>query len=359
MENQIVIPGAFDAHVHVRQGEQLAHLVRESILGGCDTILPMPNTSPPLTTGPQVMDYSNEIRRGAYALVERFPIEIVQCMYLTDHTTPEMIEEARVCGVMAAKVYPKGGTTNSALGVTRFDCSEFLSALKMMENLDMVLCLHGELQGSDIDNPNATELIDVFEREERFLPILVGLHREFPKLRIVLEHISTAAAVETVLLLGDTVAATITAHHMRFNRTHMLGAGLRPLMYCMPLLKHHNDMKAVLAAATSGNPKFFFGSDSAPHPIDKKICSCCAAGAFTAPYVLPMLAESFDSVRKLENLPAFASLSGRKFYRLPPSLRKVTLTRTQMEVATEYAGFPTLMGGKALPWSIGHYTYTR
>ncbi len=339
--NSLTIPRAFDAHVHLRQDDVLPELVGHSA-AYCDALLAMPNTTPPLINGNMVMEYTEKIRRAAEA-AGNSNLAVIPCLYLTDNTTADDIEVACVSGVKAAKVYPKGGTTNSDAGITNFRSENFLGALGAMQECDMVLCLHGEAQGAKID---------VFEREWMFLDTVRAIHREFPRLRIVLEHISTRAAVECVMRLNDRVAATITAHHIRFNRTDMLGAGLRPLLYCMPVLKHRDEMLAVRRAAVSGNPKFFLGSDSAPHPTDRKISTCCAAGAFTAPTLLPMLVDTFEQTGLLKQLGAFASEFGPHFYGFSPSTRTITLVREPMVVSDMYGRFPALMGGETLPWSL-------
>lgn len=338
----ITIKRVFDAHVHLRQGAPMRDFLRFS-LEYCDALLPMPNLKPPLTTGAQVMAYVAEIQAVA-ASFGRPDLRVIPVLYMTDHTTAGVISEAAAMGVTAVKVYPKGGTTNSADGVTSFTAPRFLSALRAMQDANMMLCLHGELQGDGID---------VFDREVLFLDTLSAIHRQFPRLRIVMEHVSTEKAVRRVERMGQRVAATITAHHLRFNRTDMLGAGLHTEKYCMPILKREADRRAVLAAATSGNSKFFLGSDSAPHPWNSKAALCCAAGAFTAPHLLPLLADSFEQAGALDKLEGFTSMHGPAFYGFPASERTVTLVKEPMFVEQMYGEYPALMGGETLPWSLG------
>jgi dihydroorotase len=247
-------------------------------------------------------------------------------LYLTDSTPPEEIEKARQSGfVHAVKFYPAGATTNSENGVT--DWGKVRQTLAAMERVDLPLLLHGEVTDPDVD---------VFDRERVFLERhLTPLHRDFPGLRIVLEHVTTADAVAFVREAGERVAATITAHHLLWNRNEIFRGGLRPHAFCLPVLKRERHREALVAAATGDDPRFFLGTDSAPHARGRKESDCGCAGVYTAHAAIELYAEAFEDAGALDRLEAFASLRGPDFYGLPRNSDKVTLVRDEHQVAED------------------------
>ncbi|WP_260262138.1 dihydroorotase [Vibrio intestinalis] len=307
-----------DWHVHLRDGEVLKDTVRDiSRYNGRALI--MPNTIPPVTTTEMALAYRERIM--AEKPSEQF--EPLMALYLTDNTTPDEIRKAKASGrVVAAKLYPAGATTNSDSGVT--SAKNIYHVLEAMQEVGMLLLIHGEVTTHDVD---------IFDREKQFLEtVLAPIVNDFPNLKIVLEHITTADAANFVAQANDNVAATITAHHLMYNRNHMLVGGIKPHFYCLPILKRNTHQQALVAAATSGSKKFFLGTDSAPHAKDKKEAACGCAGSYTAHAALELYAEVFEQEGKLENLEAFASHNGPDFYGIPRNTDTVTLTHKSWPV---------------------------
>ncbi|BBM67119.1 dihydroorotase [Vibrio alfacsensis] len=307
-----------DWHVHLRDGEVLKDTVRDiSRYNGRALI--MPNTVPPVTDTEMALAYRDRI------LAEQHGEQFVPLMtlYLTDNTTPDEIRKAKATGkIVAAKLYPAGATTNSDSGVT--DAKNIYHVLEAMEEVGMLLLVHGEVTHNHVD---------IFDREKEFLDtVLAPIVNDFPNLKIVLEHITTADAANFVNNASDNVAATITAHHLLFNRNHMLVGGIKPHFYCLPILKRNTHQQALIEAATSGSKKFFLGTDSAPHAKGAKESACGCAGSYTAHAALELYAEVFDKEGKLENLEAFASLNGPDFYGMPRNTDTVTLEKSAWAV---------------------------
>jgi dihydroorotase len=273
--------------------------------------------------------------------------EPLMTLYLTDNTSPGEIAAARASGfVHAVKYYPAGATTHSDSGITALERA--FPALAAMEKHDLPLLMHGEATDPEID---------VFDREKAFIDtVLTEVVRRFPALRVVFEHITTKDAADYVLAAGPRIGATITAHHLLYNRNAIFKGGLRPHLYCLPVLKRERHRVALVRAATGGSPKFFLGTDSAPHPRGEKESACGCAGCFTAHAALELYAEAFDAAGALERLEAFASFHGPDFYRLPRNTERVTLVRSRWEVPPELElGATTvvpLRGGEALGWRL-------
>ncbi|EJB0369613.1 dihydroorotase [Vibrio parahaemolyticus] len=307
-----------DWHVHLRDGEVLKDTVRDiSRYNGRALI--MPNTVPPVTNTEMALAYRDRILKEQHG--EQF--EPLMALYLTDNTTPEEIRAAKATGkIVAAKLYPAGATTNSDSGVT--DAKNIYHVLETMEKVGMLLLVHGEVTHHHVD---------IFDREKEFLDtVLAPIVNDFPNLKIVLEHITTADAAQFVNNASDNVAATITAHHLLFNRNHMLVGGIKPHFYCLPILKRNTHQQALIEAATSGSKKFFLGTDSAPHAKGAKESACGCAGSYTAHAALELYAEVFEKEGKLENLEAFASFNGPDFYGIARNADTVTLEKSAWDV---------------------------
>jgi dihydroorotase len=292
-------------------------------------ILVMPNLHPPITTTALAMQYKDRIVQAQRRLRKidstLFNTEFLMTLYLTDHTTSEEIQKAHDAGLVACKYYPAGATTNSAEGVT--DVKLCYPALRKMSRLGMMLCIHSEVTHADI-----------FEREPIFIEeIMKPLVRDFPELKITMEHISTKEAVDYVLDdAPDTVKATITCHHLLYNRNHMLVGGIRPHLYCLPILKGEEHRQALLKAATSGSPKFFLGTDSAPHAITSKEAACGCAGVFTAHAAIELYAEAFEQMNALDKLDDFCSSFGADHYGLPRSSGTLILEKRSWRVPSKF-----------------------
>lgn len=322
-----------DWHLHVRRGEILrAVLPHSARLFGRALI--MPNTNPPILTAQDVEGYRSEI-----SSTNTWPFEPLMTVKIVQDTTPSIVRAALEAGAIAGKLYPEGVTTGAAVGVR--DTRKLWPTFAAMEEVGMVLCLHGEL-------PKA----EVLRREVEFLPTLIDIVKSFPGLRIVLEHLSTAEAVETVASL-DNVAATITAHHLVLTLDDVLSdSGLRPHHFCKPVAKSKHDRHVLAEAATSGNPKFFFGSDSAPHPRELKESGRAPAGIFSAPVALPILAEVFERRKALNRLEDFTSTHGAAFYGLPLNRTSVRLVSIPWTVPDAYAQFIPFRGGARMEWQV-------
>ncbi|HJR83652.1 MAG TPA: dihydroorotase [Sphingomicrobium sp.] len=306
-----------DWHVHLRDGDMM-RLVAPFTARQFARAIVMPNLVPPVTAIGQAADYRERVLR---ATGEEFT-PLLTC-YLTDEMSPEVVESGFNDNVWtAAKLYPAGATTNSASGVT--DIRNIHRVLEQMQWVGMVLCIHGEVTDPDVD---------VFDREAVFIDrVLAPLIRDFPELKIVLEHITTAEAADFVREAVPNVAATITPQHLHLNRNALFAGGLRPHAYCLPVVKREKHRLAVRAAATSGSPKFFLGTDSAPHARHAKEAACGCAGIFNAPYALESYANVFEEEGALDKLEGFASEHGARFYGLPLNEGTVTLERTETEV---------------------------
>ena len=312
-----------DWHVHLRDGEALNNTVAD-ISRYFGRAIIMPNLVPPVTNAELATQYHQRIM-AANPSKQFQPLMV---LYLTDKTTAEDIKAAKASGIVyAAKLYPAGATTNSSSGVTNVD--NIAPVLAAMEEVNMPLLVHGEVTDHDID---------IFDREAIFIDtILRPLVAKYPTLKIVLEHITTKNAVDFVKEASDNVAATITVHHLLFNRNHMLVGGIRPHFYCLPILKRNTHQHALIEAATSGSEKFFLGTDSAPHPQGAKEAACGCAGAYTAHAAIELYAEAFEQAGALDKLEGFASLNGPKFYNLPVNRDKITLVKQAWNVPATMA----------------------
>lgn len=314
----ITITRPDDWHVHLRDGDVLANTVAD-IGRYFGRAIVMPNLVPPVTNAELAQAYYDRIQANNNN--EHF--QPLMVLYLTDQTTKQDIIDAKNSGIVyAAKLYPAGATTNSSSGVT--DVKNVYPVLEEMQKQGMLLLIHGEVTTDDID---------IFDRESRFIDtILTPLVADFPDLKIVLEHITTKDAVDFVNQAGDNVAATITAHHLLFNRNHMLVGGIRPHYFCLPILKRNIHQQALISAATSGNKKFFLGTDSAPHAKHAKESACGCAGSYTAHAAIELYAEVFEQENALDKLEAFASTNGPDFYGLPRNNDTITLEKATWQV---------------------------
>ncbi|MBL8735423.1 MAG: dihydroorotase [Planctomycetes bacterium] len=332
-----------DWHLHLRDGEALAAVLPDTARRFARAIV-MPNLKPPVTTVAAARDYRARI---VAALPRAASFEPLMTLYLTDRTPAEEIAAAKASGfVHAVKYYPAGATTNSENGVT--DWQKARAALAAMERHELPLLLHGEVTDPDVD---------VFDRERVFLDRqLTPLLRDFPGLRVVLEHVTTADAVAFVRAAGPRVAATITAHHLLWNRNELFRGGVRPHAYCLPVLKRERHRQALLAAATGDDPRFFLGTDSAPHARHTKEADCGCAGIYTAHAGIELYAEAFEQAGALDRLEAFASLRGPEFYRLPRNRDRITLEKATWTVPASLPfGQHTLVpmrAGQAMSWRL-------
>ena len=334
-----------DWHLHVRDGDSLASVVPHTARQFGRAII-MPNLRPPVTTTALARDYHARICAAIPAGADFTPL---MTLYLTDNTTAEEIHTARASGlVQAVKLYPAGATTHSDAGVT--DIANTHDALEAMQETGMPLLVHGEVTGTQVD---------VFDREKQFIQQhLAPLCERFPRLRVVLEHVTTRDGVEFVRQAGDNVAATLTAHHLLLNRNAMFAGGMRPHAYCLPVLKRETHREALLEAATSGNQKFFLGTDSAPHARDQKESACGCAGIYTAHAALELYAQAFEEAGALDRLEGFASHFGPDFYRLPRNTATLTLEKTDWQVPDSYPlgdrSVVPLFAGETLHWRMKH-----
>jgi dihydroorotase len=328
-----------DWHLHLRDGDMLRAVLPYTARAFARAIV-MPNLVPPVTTMAAAQAYRARILAALPAGASFTPL---MTAYLTDDTAPDEIARGFAERVwVAAKLYPANATTNSAHGVT--DIRKIDAVLARMADIGMPLLVHGE-----VTDPT----IDVFDREAVFLErLLAPLMARLPSLRIVLEHVTTRAAVTFVEQSGPNLAATITAHHLVINRNALFQGGLRPHLYCLPVAKREEDRLALRRAATSGHEKFFLGTDSAPHPVSAKECECCSAGIFSAPNAIEIYAGVFDEENALDKLEAFASLNGPHFYRMPANEGTVTLKRAVHTVARETGPVRPFLAGETLSWTM-------
>ena len=332
-----------DWHLHLRDGDALASVLPHTARCFARAIV-MPNLKPPITTTKRALDYRERILD---ALPENSRFEPLMTLYLTDDTPPEEIARAKLSGaVHGVKLYPAGATTHSDAGVTRI--SRCFHTLEKMQELGLPLLIHGE----------ATEPeIDVFDREKAFLEQTLGpLVDRFPSLKIVIEHITTRDAVQYVEVTGEQIGATITAHHLLMNRNALFQGGLRPHNYCLPVLKREEHREALVEAAISGNPKFFLGTDSAPHAKHTKEAACGCAGLYTAHAALELYASAFEEMGALDKLEAFASFHGADFYGLPRNKDRITLVRKEWRVPDSYKfgadEVVPMRAGESLAWRL-------
>jgi dihydroorotase len=332
-----------DWHVHLRDGDQLRAVLPDTARRFGRAIV-MPNLSVPVTTTNQALGYRERI---VSALPEGTKFEPLMTLYLTDNTTRDEIRRAKESGVVhGVKYYPAGATTNSDAGVTDFArCS---AALGAMEECDLPLLVHGEVTFPDVD---------MFDREKVFVSrILIPLLQQYTKLRVVLEHITTREAVRFVTGTPPRIAATITAHHLLLNRNALFSGGMRPHHYCLPVVKREEHRQALIQAATSGNPKFFLGTDSAPHARSAKEAACGCAGIYTAHAGVELYAEVFEAANALERLEAFASMFGPQFYGLPRNTERITLVKTirgvPREIPYDRDTLVPFRAGDTVSWSI-------
>jgi dihydroorotase len=334
--DSITIRAPDDFHVHVRQGELLAPMVLATARHFRRALV-MPNTSPPILTGHDACDYRDQIAEICPGL------QVVMTIKLTPNTTPQMIYSAWGLGVHAAKLYPDGVTTGSAGGVRDFRALS--PVFDAMEEVGMILCLHGEDPGEDVF---------CLDREERFLETLAWILRSFPDLKVVMEHLSTAAAADFVWEYPHgNLAATVTSHHLEITLDDVIGDKLMPHHFCKPLAKRPEDRERLIQAVTEyRQTKFLLGTDSAPHQVSAKECACGAAGVFTAPLAMPLLAEIFDDAEAIGRLEAFTSVNGARFYGLPLNEDRVTLVREEWTVPDHYDGVVPLRAGKTIKWKV-------
>ena len=342
MTDTLTITRPDDWHLHVRDGAALEAVVPHSARQMGRALI-MPNLRPPVTTADQAMAYRERILAAMPA--ER-GFEPVMSLYLTDKLPADEIARAADAGVRALKLYPAGATTNSDAGVT--DLRHTYKTLEAMQRAGLPLLVHGE-----VTDP----AIDLFDREKAFIETrLIPLRRDFPELRIVFEHITTREAAQYVAEADRFVAATVTAHHLLYNRNAIFTGGIRPHFYCLPVLKREEHRLALIAAATSGSPKFFLGTDSAPHAASLKEHAVGCAGCYTALTALELYAEAFDAAGALARFEGFASFHGPDFYGLPRNADRITLQRAPLVVPETLpfgeAELKPLRGGETLAWRL-------
>ena len=317
---ELSIPRPDDWHLHLRDGAMLKGVLPETARHFARAIV-MPNLVPPVVTGAQAAAYRDRIRA---ALPPGMAFEPLMTLYLTEETDPEDVAAAAASGlVRAVKLYPAGATTNSASGVRNFD--KVRPVLEKMAEIGLPLCVHGEV---------TTAEVDIFDREAVFIDtVLDPIRRATPGLRVVMEHITTKDGVDYARAQGDDLGATITTHHLIINRNHILVGGIKPHYYCLPVAKRELHRRALVEAATSGEARFFLGTDSAPHIDELKEAACGCAGCFTATNTMSLLAHVFEAEGRLDNLAAFASENGPAFYRLPVNTARLTLVKTDAPAA--------------------------
>ena len=332
-----------DWHVHLRDGVVLADVVPHTAAQFARAIV-MPNLKPPVVTTTMAAAYRDRILA---AVPQGMKFEPLMTLYLTDNTPPDEIRRATESGfVKGVKLYPAGATTNSDAGVT--DIQRCMRTLEVMQETGLPLLIHGEVTDHEVD---------VFDREAAFIDrILQPLRKSLPALRVVFEHITTKDAVDYVRDADGEIAATITAHHLMYNRNAIFQGGIRPHYYCLPILKREVHRRALVDAATSGSPRFFLGTDSAPHPKGLKEHACGCAGCYTALHAMELYAEVFEAVDALDKLEGFASLFGPDFYRLPRNTEQVTLQKREWVIPNELTLGDTVLvpldAGRALGWKF-------
>jgi dihydroorotase len=350
MSKKLTITYPDDWHLHVRDGAVLNDVLAHTAHQFARAVI-MPNLKPPVTT----VDLANAYRSRIHSALKQLGVTHftpLMSLYLTDNTSVDEVKKASEHDIIGFKLYPAGATTNSDSGVTNF--KHVYGALEAMQRYSVPLLIHGEITES---------AIDIFDREAVFIDrILEPLRKDFPELRIVFEHITTKQAAHYVRDADtngkNTLAATITAHHLLMNRNSLFTGGIRPHHYCLPVLKREEHRLALLEVATSGNPRFFLGTDSAPHPKGEKESGCGCAGCYTAHNALGLYAEAFDSVGRLDRFEPFASFFGPDYYRLPRNRNTITLVNTPQPVPFEYQMGHTVLvplrAGETIAWSVAH-----
>ncbi|MDP1574775.1 MAG: dihydroorotase [Coxiellaceae bacterium] len=338
LKNEITLIAPDDWHCHLRDDAFLTRTVSDTAAQFLRALV-MPNLTPPITSVEAAVAYRDRILRHA-------PNHFTPLMtlYLTESLSPQLIIDSKKTGVITAcKYYPAGATTNAEAGVR--DIKYIYPVLEQMQSTNMPLCIHGETINADI-----------FDREKLFLNTLKNVIADFPTLRIILEHISTKAAVEFIQNTPENIAATITPHHLQYNRNDLFNHGLRPHYFCMPILKRADDQKALIAAAISGNPKFFLGTDSAPHARKKKESACGCAGIYSAHAAMSFYAEIFEEHHALDRLENFSSVFGATFYQYPINRHHITLVKKPWKIADNLLFGDTLLvpmrAGETIPWQI-------
>ena len=343
MTTRLTITRPDDWHLHVRDEDAMRTVVLHTAAQFGRAII-MPNLRPPVTTTEQALAYRSRILQAVPQGVEFEPL---MTLYLTDNTPAEEIARAREAGVVACKLYPAGATTNSDAGVT--DVRKTYATLEAMQRHGMLLLVHGEVTDSEID---------LFDREAVFIDrVMHPLRQDFPELKVVFEHITTRDAAQYVQEAGAYTAATITAHHLLYNRNAIFTGGIRPHYYCLPVLKRELHRVALVEAATSGSGKFFLGTDSAPHASHLKEHASGCAGCYTAHAAMELYAEAFEQVGALDQLEGFASLHGPAFYGLPVNSTTLTLEKREWDVPAHYsygagATLTPLRAGETLGWRV-------
>ena len=342
MTDTITLTRPDDWHLHVRDGAPLNTVVPHTAAQFGRAII-MPNLKPPVTTVAQALAYRDRILAAVPAGLSFQPL---MTLYLTDNLPPEELQHAREAGVVALKLYPAGATTNSDAGVT--DIRKTYRTLEAMQRHGLLLLVHGEVTNPDID---------LFNREAVFIDTqLEPLRRDFPELKIVFEHITTREAAQYVQASTSHLGATITAHHLLYNRNAIFTGGIRPHYYCLPVLKREVHRQALVQAATSGSPQFFLGTDSAPHPAHLKEHAVGCAGCYTAHAALELYAEAFDQAGALDRFERFASFNGPDFYGLPRNTGTVTLRRETWTPPESFrfgeAELKPLRSGETLAWRL-------
>jgi len=337
-----------DWHLHIRDGDVMKDVLADTARQFARAII-MPNLKPPVTTVDLAKSYQSRINANLKALgINNFTP--LMTLYLTDNTSPDEVRKAKSEGIVAFKLYPAGATTNSDAGVS--DIKRCYQALEAMQAVGMPLLVHGEVTDADID---------IFDREAVFIDqVLEPLRKDFPNLKIVFEHITTKQAAQYVRDANtngkNILAATITPQHLLMNRNAIFAGGIRPHHYCLPVLKREEHRLALLEAATSGNPRFFLGTDSAPHAKGAKEAACGCAGCYSAFNALGLYAEAFESVGKLDKLEGFASFFGPDFYALPRNTKKITLSKQTQAIPAELplgdATIVPLRAGETIAWSL-------
>ncbi len=341
--DRLIIRRPDDWHVHLRDGAMLGAVANQTARQFARAIV-MPNLKPPITSAAAGAAYRDRIIAAVDAAHDFTPL--ITC-YLTDGIDAGEIERGHAAGVFAAaKLYPAHATTNSAHGVT--DVAHIRSALETMQRIGMPLLVHGEVTDTHVD---------IFDREAVFIErTLIGLARDYPDLKIVFEHITTAEAVAFVEASGPNIAATITPHHLAVNRNAMFEGGIRPHLYCLPIVKRETHRLALRRAATSGNGKFFLGTDSAPHAVGDKESACGCAGMFNAPFALESYAKTFEEEGALDRLEGFASEFGPEFYGLPLNPDHVVLERASVTVPDRIGDVVPFHAGETLAWRFAGRT---
>ena len=345
---QIELIQADDWHLHIRDGQVMKDVLADTARQFARAVI-MPNLKPPVTTVDLAKAYQGRIEANLKSLgISGFTP--LMTLYLTDNTTADEVQKAKAAGIIGFKLYPAGATTNSDAGVT--DIKRCYHALEAMQAVGMPLLVHGEVTHS---------AIDIFDREAVFIDtVLEPLRKDFPELKIVFEHITTKQAAHYVRDASTSgknlIAATITPQHLLMNRNAIFAGGIRPHNYCLPVLKREEHRLALLDAATSGNPRFFLGTDSAPHAKGDKEAACGCAGCYSAFNALGLYAEAFESVQKLDKLEGFASFFGPDFYSLPRNTKKITLSKKAQNIPAELplgdATIVPLRAGETIAWSL-------